>query len=96
MIENGDKYRGQVFNLGLSDANLSKLDLANKVKEYIPKFNIIESNIGEDPDKRNYIISNKKIESTGFNLTYDLDYGILELMNAYEMIIPLSMSFRNY
>ena len=64
-IENQDKFAGETFNLGLSDANLSKLELCNEIKKFIPKFEILESDIGQDIDKRDYIVSNEKIESKG-------------------------------
>jgi len=77
--------KNQTFNLGLDDANLSKWELALKIREHIPNFSIYEGE-GEDPDKRNYIVSNKKILSTGFSPRFSLDDGIKELMVAYTMI----------
>ena len=87
MIENYDDCRGQAFNVGLSEANLSKLELANKIKEYLPSLVIKEDNFKQDFDKRNYIVSNKKLESKGWNPLYDLDYGINQLIQAYSVII---------
>jgi nucleoside-diphosphate-sugar epimerase len=78
--------RGQSYNVGLSDANLSKLELCEKIKVHVPNFTFLEAPIGEDPDKRDYIVSNEKIEATGFAPKYSLDDGIIELMKGYRMI----------
>jgi nucleoside-diphosphate-sugar epimerase len=78
MIENYD---------GLSSANLSKLELAEKIKHYVPSLVIKEDNFKEDFDKRNYIVSNEKLESKGWLPMYDLDYGIQQLINSYTMLI---------
>ena len=78
--------RGNIFNIGLSDTNISKLELCHKIKERIPEFTILESNVGEDPDQRDYIVSNKKIEDAGFRTKFSLDDGILELIKGYSMI----------
>ena len=74
------------YNVGLSTANLTKRELALKIKEYIPKLVIISSEIGQDPDKRDYIVSNQKLENTGWNPMKTLDDGIIELIKCYEMI----------
>lgn len=96
MIENYDKYKGNVFNVGLSSANFSKQELLEKIKTHIPNFNIIYNNYYKDPDKRDYIVSNKKIEKTGWRPTKTLDVGILELIKAYKIIIPnMGREFRN-
>jgi nucleoside-diphosphate-sugar epimerase len=87
MIENYDDCKGQAFNVGLSTANLSKLELANKIKEYLPSLVIKEDNFKEDFDKRNYIVSNEKLESKGWKPLYDLDYGINQLIQAYSVVI---------
>jgi len=87
MIENYETCKGNAFNVGLSGANLSKLELAEKIKEHIPTLIIKEDNFKEDFDKRNYIVSNKKLESKGWKPIYDLDYGIKELIHAYSLII---------
>jgi nucleoside-diphosphate-sugar epimerase len=84
------------YNVGLSNANLSKEELLNKIKEYIPEFAISYSDFYTDPDKRDYIVSNKKIESTGWKPIYNLDDGIKELIKTYRIIIPkMSSEFRN-
>ncbi len=76
-----------IYNVGLEDANLSKLELAEKIKFYLPKFEIVVRDIGEDPDKRNYIVSNKKLLATGFEPIYSLDEGIQELIKGYSILI---------
>jgi len=85
-LNNFEKMRGEAYNVGLSDANLSKKQLAEKIKEHIPSFAIIEAEVGEDPDKRDYIVSNEKIEKTGYQPAYSLDMGIKELIKGYTMI----------
>ena len=78
--------KNQPYNVGLSSANMSKMDLCKKIKEFVPSFEIYESEHGEDPDKRDYIVSNDKIESTGYAPKYDLDYGIPELLKLYKLM----------
>jgi len=85
-IENFATMRGQAYNMGLSSANLSKIELCAKIKEHIPNFVYLESPIGEDPDKRNYIVSNAKLEATGWRPDWQLDDGIRELMRGYRML----------
>jgi nucleoside-diphosphate-sugar epimerase len=87
IIENYDKCKGQAFNVGLSTANLSKLELAEKIKTHIPSLVIKQDDFKEDFDKRNYIVSNEKLESLGWKPIYDLDYGIKQLMSAYKIVI---------
>ncbi len=85
-IQNFDKMKGEVFNLGLSNANLSKIELCRKIKEFIPDFYIHSASIGEDPDKRDYIVSNEKIEKLGWNPTVSIEDGIKEIISAYPII----------
>ena len=85
-LKNFDKMKNEVYNVGLSDANLSKLDLCQEIKKQIPDFVFLVSEIGEDPDKRNYIVSNEKIERTGFKPKYSLQEGITELIKGYQII----------
>jgi nucleoside-diphosphate-sugar epimerase len=85
-IDNFEKMKGQIYNVGLSSANLSKLDLCEEIKKHLADFTFIESQTGKDPDKRNYIVSNKKIENTGFVPQYDLNFGIQELIKGFQMI----------
>ncbi len=86
-INNFDSMKNEPYNVGLSDANLSKLELCAKIKEHLPEFVYLEAPIGEDPDKRDYIVSNDKIESTGFKPAYSLDQGIQELIKGYKIIV---------
>ena len=76
---------GQAYNVGLSDANLSKLELCEAIARHVPSFVCTQSNIAEDPDKRDYIVSNAKIEATGFKPQFSLDDGIKELVKGYQM-----------
>ena len=87
---------GNTFNVGLSSANLSKWDLAKKIKEYIPKLVIKWDNFKEDLDKRDYIVSNEKLEKLGWTPYYTLDMGIQELIKAYKIInYNLNRNFTN-
>jgi len=87
IIENYEKCKGQAFNVGLSTANLSKLELAEKIKSHIPSLVIKKDDFKEDFDKRNYIVSNEKLESLGWKPIYDLDYGIKQLIEAYKLVV---------
>lgn len=77
---------GQAYNIGLDNANLTKLELCEKIKEHVPSFVYTEAPIGEDPDKRDYIVSNGKIRKTGYVAEYSLDRGIRELIKGYTML----------
>lgn len=85
-LDNFDKLKDEPYNVGLSNANLSKWELCEEIKKQIPNFYFTEAKIGEDPDKRDYIVSNKKIESTGFKPDYLLQQGIAELIKGYQVI----------
>jgi nucleoside-diphosphate-sugar epimerase len=85
-LANFDTMRGEAYNLGLSSANLSKLELCEKIREQAPSFVFLEAPIGEDPDKRDYIVSNEKIERTGWTPDWSLDRGISELIKGYRML----------
>ena len=87
-IENYDNMKGQPFNVGLSSANLTKRQLCEKIKEYLPEFYIHSAAVGEDPDKRDYLVSNEKIESLGWKPDYTLDTGIQELLKGYKILKP--------
>ena len=87
-IENYDKMKGQPYNVGLSSANLTKRQLAERIKEYVPNFYIHTAKIGEDPDKRDYLVSNEKLESLGWKPDHSLDDGIKELIKGYKIIKP--------
>ena len=78
--------KSNVFNVGLSTANISKLELCKKIKEQVQNFVILEEKIGSDPDQRNYVVSNSKIESTGFEPKYSIENGVRELIKGYRMI----------
>ena len=91
-IENYEKMKGEPYNVGLSSANLTKRQLAEKIQEYVPELYIHSAEIGEDPDKRDYIVSNEKIESLGWRADYSLDDGIQELIKGYKLIKPNSFS----
>lgn len=95
MINSYSKLNGQVFNVGLSNANLSKLELCEKIKEYIPNFSIQFDEINKDPDQRNYIVSNEKLEKTGWKSYYPLENGIKELIQAYQIIGYANKKFTN-
>jgi len=86
-IENYKEMNGNVYNVGLSTANLSKMELALKIKEHIPNLIIKTEEFRKDIDKRDYIVSNEKLETLGWKPKHSLDDGIEELMYAYLMII---------
>jgi nucleoside-diphosphate-sugar epimerase len=85
-LQEFDRLRDGVYNVGLSDANLSKLELCERIRGQIPNLTILEAPTGSDPDKRDYIVSNAKIEATGYQPAYSLDEGISELIKGYTMI----------
>ena len=85
-IENFDLMKNKTYNLGLDSANLSKKELCDLILKYFPKFDITYKEIGKDVDKRNYIVSNKRLMDSGFKCIYDLDYGIQELKKGYYLM----------
>jgi nucleoside-diphosphate-sugar epimerase len=85
-IEHADHMVGRPYNAGLDEANLSKEELALKIKEYVPNFYIHFSEVGSDPDKRNYIVSNQRLREAGFEARRSLDEGIVELLKGYRMM----------
>jgi len=85
-IENPERMIGRPFNVGLDAANLSKEELALKIKEHIPRFYLHFSEVGSDPDKRNYIVSNQRLADAGFVARRSLDEGIRELIKGYRLI----------
>jgi nucleoside-diphosphate-sugar epimerase len=85
-LEKFDRLRDSVYNVGLSDANLSKLQLCQRIQQHVPSLTILEAPTGSDPDKRDYIVSNAKIEATGYKPIYSLDDGICELIKGYTII----------
>ena len=78
--------KDNTYNVGLEDTNISKLELAQRIKKYLPNFSIHCAEIGEDPDKRDYIVSNKKILSTGWKTQWSLDDGIQQLIKCYKLL----------
>ena len=85
-LENYQMMVGEPFNVGLSEANLSKHELCEAIQRQVPEFRFVISEIGKDPDQRNYIVSNAKIESTGFKTQVGLDYGIQELVKGFQIV----------
>lgn len=85
-IANFDRMKGQIYNVGLSDANVSKRELCEHIQKQVPDFVFLDAPVGKDPDQRNYIVSNAKIEATGFKPMYSLDAGISDLIKGYTMI----------
>ncbi len=85
-LENFDRMKGEAYNVGLSDANISKAELCEVIKTHIPNFYFSEAEIGEDVDKRDYIVSNEKIENAGFKTEHSLSYGIQELVKGFQII----------
>ncbi|UTH72840.1 NAD(P)-dependent oxidoreductase [Chromobacterium sp. IIBBL 290-4] len=84
-IENFDRMCNQIYNVGLSDANVSKKELCQRIQAHVPDFLYFDAPVGKDPDQRNYIVSNEKIEATGFHPQVSLDDGISELVKGYAM-----------
>ena len=85
-LANADRMRGEPYNVGLSDANLSKRELCLEIKKQLPRFEILEAPTGEDPDQRNYIVSNAKLEALGWRPHYSLASGIEELIKVYRLL----------
>ncbi len=85
-LDNFTKMKNEAYNVGLSTANLSKWELCEEIKKQIPAFYFVEASVGEDPDKRNYIVSNAKIEATGYQPDVSLQQGITELIKGYQVI----------
>ncbi len=85
-LRNFDRMKGQIYNVGLSDANVSKKELCEAIRKHVPDFVFLDAPVGKDPDQRNYIVSNAKIEATGYKPIVSLDTGIRELIKGYAMI----------
>lgn len=85
-IMNFDQMKGEIYNVGLSNANVSKKELCETIQKQVEDFVFIDAPVGKDPDQRNYIVSNDKIEATGFKPTFSLDAGIADLIKGYSMI----------
>ena len=85
-IDHYEKTNGQIFNVGLSDANVSKQELCEVIQRQVPDFTFVEAPIGKDPDQRNYVVSNAKIEATGYKPRVSLEAGVRELIKGFTMI----------
>ena len=85
-IDNYELMKNEPYNVGLSNANLSKMELCLEIKKHVPGFTIMETSVGKDPDQRNYIVSNEKIEKTGFKPQVSLQKGITELIKGYQIL----------
>lgn len=85
-LKNFKQMKGQPYNVGLSDANLSKWELCELIKSKVPDLSVMVSEVGQDPDKRNYIVSNERIEATGFKPSISLEEGIAELAKGYQIV----------
>jgi nucleoside-diphosphate-sugar epimerase len=88
VLEHFDQMKNECYNVGLNDANLTKEELALKIKAHVPELYIHHAEIGSDPDKRNYIVSNDKIAKKGFVAASSIDKGITDLIKAYRMMPP--------
>jgi len=84
-IDHFDGMKGKAYNVGLPDANLTKWELCERIKTHVPEFHFAEAKVGEDPDKRDYLIDNSRIMATGWEPRYSLDDGIRELIKGYEI-----------
>ena len=93
-IKNFDNMKGLPYNCGLSTANLTKIQLCEKIKQHIPNFVYVEAPVGEDPDKRDYNVSNARLEATGWKPQFSLDDGIKELIKVFEIIKFFDYSMR--
>ena len=84
-IDKKEQFKGEIFNVGLSQANISKIELCQEIKKIVPDFLFLEAPLGKDPDQRNYIVSNKKIEALGFSPSVSLQEGLSELAKGLKM-----------
>ena len=84
-IDKKEQFKGEIFNVGLSQANISKIELCQEIKKIVPNFLFLEAPLGKDPDQRNYIVSNKKIEALGFSPAVSLQEGLSELVKGLNM-----------
>jgi nucleoside-diphosphate-sugar epimerase len=91
-LERFETLRGRPYNVGLDDANLSKLELCARIKQHVPGFVYREAPIGEDPDKRDYIVSSARIAAAGFQPEWSLDRGIRELIKGYTILSEATYS----
>jgi nucleoside-diphosphate-sugar epimerase len=85
-LANYETMKGRPYNVGLSDANISKWELCEAIRKHVPNFTFMIAELGKDPDQRNYVVSNKRIESTGYRTTIGLDAGVRELIKGFQII----------
>jgi nucleoside-diphosphate-sugar epimerase len=85
-LQHYNEMKGRAYNVGLSDANLSKLELCERIRRHVPEFVFFESQTGQDPDKRDYIVSNRRIEAAGWQPQFSLDTGIQELIKTFRIV----------
>jgi nucleoside-diphosphate-sugar epimerase len=85
-LANYERMVGRPYNVGLSSANISKHELCERIQHYVPSFTFIAADIGKDPDQRNYIVSNARIEATGYATSTDLDAGLQDLLRGYQIV----------
>ncbi|BAE49601.1 NAD-dependent epimerase/dehydratase family protein [Paramagnetospirillum magneticum] len=85
-LTNFETMKNRPYNVGLSSANLSKWELCEVIKKHLPDFVFVDAPMGEDPDKRDYIVSNERLEATGWAPQYDLDKGVVDLIKGYTML----------
>jgi nucleoside-diphosphate-sugar epimerase len=86
VLTNYDRMKGRPYNVGLSDANISKQELCDRIALQVPGFQVITADVGKDPDQRNYVVSNARIESTGFRPAFGLDDGIRDLVKGFQIV----------
>lgn len=86
-ISNEKDFAGEIFNVGLSEANISKIELCREIQRVVPNFTYLEAAMGKDPDQRNYVVSNEKIEKLGFKPSVSLANGLEELVKGLKMFI---------
>jgi nucleoside-diphosphate-sugar epimerase len=86
VLQNYDTMKGRPYNVGLSEANISKMELCERIARQVPGFQVVTAEHGRDPDQRNYVVSNERIERTGFRPAYGLDEGIAELVKGYQIV----------
>lgn len=91
-VQNHSKFAGEIFNVGLSEANLTKRQLADVIRGYVPSLEIVESDFGIDPDQRDYVVSNEKIEKLGFSPKYSLQEGVEELIKGIRPLAQLNFA----
>ncbi|MEO8370314.1 MAG: NAD(P)-dependent oxidoreductase [Candidatus Solibacter sp.] len=85
-LDHFEDMKGKPYNVGLDEANLSKLELCAEIKRQLPEFVYVEAAIGEDPDKRDYIVSNARLAAAGFQTEWSLERGIRELIKGYVIL----------